>query len=433
MTSLHWDSISQKIAAIEPFIPESGGNLGLLVQDLAAIDRLDLPRDRRLMGIDLTNLMEGIDRLTAMRQEGYDTQDLAQASVRLTALALDMRVRAAHALHNEAQSIALHADVASSGLADQPVLDLTDRFQTVVAAPAPAAGPGVLAPTGYQGDDSTFGRLEGSFFTILREALPNRAAPKGAVILPQGAVARFQPGQSFFLYSSGAKNGDRFDAPSVETPRIIWVEAREETTLYGPAILAPAPQRAYELSRIAQDVFNFNKAMGSITKARKKLDKIQSILEVAIWGAISLGGAALGIELSRGLSPEEGVTIIGGSIFAFLMLGYFLGIYSASLIRPRLEKRLFKRMAHLLPERFHTRAMIKHIQDCVPSIKLNIPAEKSQLPSQETLEHLTKVLRQHTAVNIIPVNRIENEPGHPLPVMRPLVALPAPAKKTQAA
>ena len=411
-----WEAFGARVAHLEPFLPETGGNLSLLVRDLAAVDRLGIPRDRRLLGVDLSNLAEGIDRISAIRQHGQDTQELAQAAMDLMRLAMDMRVRAAKTLRNESQEIAIHASVAAmASPQDHAPIDLSQTFRLLASAPAPSDSdrPGMLLDTGFAA--GCFGRLSGMFYTV-KSATPlaSAAAPIDAVILPMGSVACFEPGETLRLFSHGLGGGDRFREPKKSEDLLEYlVEAGPDgLVLHGPAVIGRSDMPAGTLSGLARTV-------GEITRFTDVRDAPHN---QPVAGGVMLGWAATGVfpaALAAGaVIPGYAGLAVGATMVASVG-AWGLGAWSA-------QKRAAKQAAlPLFPQNLRNGQFQRLLASLRPDLntkELGDIENGADLP--DTIKSLVQVNRDF---NALPATRIAAEPGQGLPVMVPLAALPAPA------
>lgn len=111
-----------------------------------------------------------------------------------------------------------------------------------------------VAPLAHTDHAKAYGRVSGASFSYMGP-YDLQAAPKEAVVLPTGSVARFNEGDAFFLYHQGAAHGDRFAAPALETKGTgqVLVEAGQGgVVVHGPAVLECVPDCTRLLSESVQ-------------------------------------------------------------------------------------------------------------------------------------------------------------------------------------
>lgn len=219
-------------------IPELDSVIPDLVRDLRSVHDLGIPRDRKLLGLDLENLLKGMSGIAEMRQTGQDPKSLTLAIIKLQQLATDMRARAASALNNAAEDIAIHASVsARDARSDIKPEDLTREFRTIAAAPVPQENdaPSNRTETGIS--PLNFGRVSGEVLYFNRKD-GRKSAPEGAHILPSNAIAILEKGDLVQIYASGLAVGDKFSDPDrKEGVSPVFVEVvSDHATLYGPVI-----------------------------------------------------------------------------------------------------------------------------------------------------------------------------------------------------
>lgn len=402
--------LEKRIPQISRFIPEMRESLPLLLKDLQSIIRLDIPRDRKLLGIDLENLVTGISDVVAMRETGQDPASLTLAIIDLQRLATDMRARAARALNNAAEDIAINASVSARAARDdvEPE-DLTREFREICAAPAPTLqndGPGVMLDTNLRSGELKYGRVSGDHLYAERQFLRTSCAPRGAVILPAWAVARFEKCDTFLLYTDGKTQGDRMKAPSDgETAMEVIVEAGEGgATVYGPAILAAIPDAQGVLSE-AVEAYEHVTAFQRRMAAQAPSQSLHAYWGLSVFIMLSLVG------LGAIVSPTPGTLkmMIAAALVSSFGLCLF-GIRKQDQAMERFDEMMAEERKKL-PANAATGRAGKRVQEIALVSMENVPRE----------------VRKSDGLNFRPVRLIEAEPGASLPVMKALPALPAPS------
>lgn len=243
-----WQDLAGLTPQFEKTLPAAREDLLALTRDLRHIIELQVRADRRLMTIDLDNLISGASRIAEMRGKGRDVDALAEAEENVVLLARDMRARATEALRSAAAEVVIHTSIASrNARAEVSDADMTREFRLLAAVSSDAVDatgaerPGMVAKTGFSHDDGLYGRLTGRF---LYDPCPKGVhAPMGSVVLPRGAAVHLQAGERLTIHHEGMVLGaDAVSAPKPDRFGSVLVEAEGAgVTLYGPAVISKAP------------------------------------------------------------------------------------------------------------------------------------------------------------------------------------------------
>jgi len=436
------ETVQQRLQAVQGLIPEIDPTLMLLAKDLHSIASLGLPHDRRLLGMDLDNLLEGISRAGRMHAQGLDPIELQAAIVDLTALAADMHKRAVKTIRSEAGSIALHASVAARHVEDEPQ-DLTQEYRILAATPAPhsASRPGMVVPNPHRGSGTSFGRITGNAWMLASPQRPT-AVPIDGVLLPPFCVAHLAEGDRVTLYTEGHIEGDVFTPPTHAGAIIpLVVEAGPGgAVLHGPAVLSPSDIPAGLLPQAQSAAHAYAGVRDLVAQHGEKEDAIVSYFTAvpAIPAAMATiyafaqdstmywnaGESGLGFSIAA-----TGLCIIAVSTFA--AAGGLIFSY------PFLMKRRWAyqdKMVNALPESHREQPWLSAAQAWLTTQGAAPEHLHAARPRSLNGRHtdvpkgLTDIvsLSETRGYNLLPANAIITTHPDLLRVLQPLPALPAP-------
>jgi len=420
-------ALAPDAATLLPTLP-----LARLLASLDRIQRIGIAGDRRLMGIDLDNVAEGVARATSLAREGITSPTVAQGQAELTKLVCDMIARAGALVEKEAEQFALHTTIAARNSTGDAI-DLTDTLRLVAAAPLSPTSqderPGILVTLAQHCPEGTFGRITGAMHVLHANATsPRNAAPKDAVVLPAGSLVRLAPGQGVVLHTQGNAVLDRFQAPKkTEAMEDVYIEAKTEgATLYGPAVFTPIDD-----TFVLADAHTYKPHLLALTGISKPS------------GWATLGGLCLFFSLpclipSPNL-PEEAYTSWPHS---WPQMAAFLGLVGTAAFsfwaQTRATRRAgMARAAHVgtLPDpivngRLSARLMALVTALRAPKAAWNTNPDKLATPSTTQIPKLPAhpffQTHAHTELNFYPASTIAAQDEEDVRVVLPLLALPKP-------
>lgn len=236
---------------------------GDLASELAFLDRLGFVSAP--IRIDIENLVHALEQALPFREMGRSNARIDEA----VSHAADLCART---LSTVKRLIEQHAEeVALSVCAAGPEGTEADREPVTQDRPRLAAQPALPRPAlvddspiflerreiSFLDGETGFGRVSGEA-VIMKLGRSSTAAPVESAVLPEGALLRFAPGESFVLESGGMILGDRATAPKATHAMTILCEAGEGgVTLYGPAVVRFVGFPAGTLSRAAEVLERF--------------------------------------------------------------------------------------------------------------------------------------------------------------------------------
>lgn len=246
---------------------------------LIAVVRLGIRPDRKLLHLDLTNLVQSIDGILTFQEAGVHAPELVSAQADTVRLALDMRQRAHQALRDRASSLLVHTSVvAGTSSLDQTPLDTTiapyhaSHSFHAIPCPGDAHAPLTTKPVHpfAKAQKDTFGRMVGAIHSM-RIPLDHTCAPVDSVVLPAGHMLRFERGQTFLLHIDSFATGNLTKTPTrKDTIMTYLVEAGYGgMTLYGPAVIQAAP----ECTGVISDLANISRVGLALQTIRRSLGK----------------------------------------------------------------------------------------------------------------------------------------------------------------
>jgi len=108
-----WEALAQRLAKADKRFPEGKGRVKRLAKQLRRVQRLGRVQDRRLVGLDMENLIQSVEDLARLRTLPHGPEQVAPVVASVLALVGDMedRVRAEAARH--ARDLAIHSAVAA--------------------------------------------------------------------------------------------------------------------------------------------------------------------------------------------------------------------------------------------------------------------------------------------------------------------------------
>jgi len=407
------------LSANTTHLPEAAPTLTALGKALHALDALGIAPDRRLMGIDLDNLVQGFSRVVEMRAASTNPDGVDAAVADLLMLARDMHARATAALGQSAQTLALHAEIAARHATPHAshTPDVTPAWRVVAAAPTPpqSSPPGCVLPNPHAQNPQAFGRITGHAY-IHELRTPQEAARHGAVLVPPGAVAHFAEGDTFALYGQGAMPGTAFRTPKRNTlvrPLLVEV-ARGGAVVHGPAVLATdsLPKGLLEAAWQQNQHASTPDGTRSVPTTSDVPVLAGTIVGLATVAATSLLGFSEGVQ--QGASPSEMQNIAMSSMVVGFFLAAMAGpLTGAFLYYAEQHYRMWRQKRNPL----HAR-VIAFLQEHGVAI-----------PDGDTPVSLWPVWRidgPTDGINVLPSAQIEALHAHDLRVLQPLLALPAP-------
>lgn len=230
---------------------------GELASELAFLDRLGVvPAAIR---IDTENLAHALEQALPFREMGRSNVRIDEAVSHAADLCSRTLATVKRLIEQHAEEVAL--SVCAAGPEEPegdagPVTQDRPRLAAQSAFPRPALvddSPIFLErrEISFLDGDTGFGRVSGEA-VIMELGRSNTAAPVESAVLPEGALLRFAPGESFVLESGGMILGDRTTAPKATRALTILCEAGEGgVTLYGPAVVRFVGFPAGTLGRVA--------------------------------------------------------------------------------------------------------------------------------------------------------------------------------------
>lgn len=408
-----------------------------LVASIDVVERLGLRVDRRFSSLDLPNLIQSMETIVALQEVGLNGPEV-EATVRDTILLVrDMDHRAARALEGYVQQAAIHASVAAHRATSNEPLDVTQSLRVITAAPTPlnSDAPGVLvavAPLAGTISDKPYGRISGR---ALAHPQPDtlQAAPEGATILPEGTLARFQEGDTFFVYAQGARQGDRFNAPNA-TNNVYAVLVEAQTggaVVHGPAVLSSDDAHKGMLSdaKMSEEVLTTVQKMVLHHRSIFFLDALMAL------GLLSIIPLAC-LTLFHDAFMTAMAIAMGVTVTAMAAQGVSYVVQKVRALRAT------ARHLTTIPERFYNgssyarvAAFLKRTPQDGPgnpfSIKSLVHKQLGwRIESQRSLLEFGQGMLvadgKHDGINIIPASHVQAAHPDDVQVMRPLLALPAP-------
>lgn len=374
-----WQDLAGLTPQFEKTLPAAREDLLALTRDLRHITELQVRADRRLMTIDLDNLISGASRIAEMRGKGRDAEALAEAEENVVLLARDMRARATEALRSAAAEVVIHTSIAArNARAEVSEADMTREFRLLAAVSSDAVDatgaerPGMLARTGFSHDDGLYGRLSGRF---LYDPCPKGDhAPMGSVVLPRGAAVHLQAGERLTLHHEGMVLGvDAVSPPKPKPFGSVLVEAEGAgMTLYGPAVISKAPAGSL-LAQVDQGREAGTKPDDGPTFGSTIVSMVAGFLLIFLGSALGMLNGVDDPKLGAFASCTQLVAFLSGILF---------------MVRGILA--------------------IKNIKD----------ADHAPAPAPAA--------RRGVSMNVWPAARALTGPEGRVPVMAPLLALPAP-------
>lgn len=420
-------SMSENIAALASLsqrsvvlLPEISATLTPLAKDLASIQQMGLPHDRRLLTIDLDNLVEGVERIIKIRDAGLDPEELEVAIVDMSALASDMRVRCVKAIRNEAAEIAIHASVAAMRVEkDEGPIDLTREFRMITALP-PAQddnNPGVIISNPLESE--TYGRVTGQSMAFILEK-DHKVATYGAVILPPNAAARFKKGDQVILHVEGVESGDRFAVPTRgdEISEILFEAADDDMVIHGPAVMSHSTFKNLSLKDVVEFSVESEK-LASLTPLSHWQNYIYTMILYVISSTIF---ARLFLNELDDLGGW-GVLLAGAAGAAFCTLPTLLLTILFALLKDHLLGKKVSRSIFLLPS-FERAASF-----CAKAIKgYNGPttAVENEKHQRKFMKNIKSRQFLGQQFNFFPARKLHVLAHEGVKIMRPLPALPSP-------
>lgn len=458
MTTL--DTPADRIAHLERLnpgvlahIPEIGADFPATVGLLRAVERLGLDTDRRLLGIDATNLITGVEGVVRLRHTGLDTTTLNEAARDLSRLVRDMHHRADRLLAQEAHNVAIHSSVAAHKAEEDGPLDVTRELRLITAAPTPrhtdAPGRFVdLAPL-LRADETAYGRISGAC-TTCEHPIVRQTAAQDSAVLPAGHVVQFDANDAFWIHTNGMASGDAFAQPSTGlATKALLVEAGPEgVTVHGPAVLSVVPDAKGLLSD-ASAARSFSADLDSLlpnprlerpTSAPEAMFLLFGVPMVCMIVAVffSIGGTHLWAWLTS--NPEPSPTMAS----MFVWYGILLSLCYLPMIAGKVWERRKKRATILntlarMPKALRNGSLLARCAALfsrttnpspLEAVAFNEPMflATPRMDQAPVLHQALDTLRHHTqGVNISPPIAIATRQDSPVRIIAPLPALPAPS------
>lgn len=330
----------------------------------------------------LAETLETLSDRSRFGGAGQDPGDLAQeASMRLRSLQRAVAAAIRSGAPGEEET---HFEA--------PV-DLTSSLRNL---PAPPDEGGRAVPTGMGGGESGLGQVCGTFTAITCRA-GRTSAPRGAVILPAGAMIRLEAGDAILLHHRGPLMAQGASDPGQEEMRCSAVQAGEQgVEIHGPAILEVSPQ---------------GMDMEMLRAARAQMPPVHAGVEWWVSWGMMIGGIFIGL-ITMGEMRNESII---ESMF-HLMLSVLLLVVGVTLkCRERSVLRRRRRMAPLA-----SRAL--------SLLRGGRAAKSTGRDVERDIEDLAEsVVHENGSLDVFPPGYIVAGPGREVRVMRPLALLPAPA------
>lgn len=449
MHNHHLDHLSSLAPDVERLVPEIGAAFLPCLRSLRIVHKLHLSGDRRLLGIDATNLRTGLDRLLMLREEGVGTPHLDKAASDLARLVADMHARASALIAAESHDIALHTTIATRKASDAP-FDVTQNLRMITAAPAPqdTDTPGRLiavAALASPDADGTYGRVAGAITTAL---LPGAitAAPRGSVIIPIHSVVRLQPSDAVLVHTQGWAYTGRTTSPQkTETISTLLVEAGAQgATIYGPAVISTDP----DAQGILTDLVALRQHTDRLDAAMPRHHVCLQLPAFVMMAAIMTLPVAITAELVQFLSRAAfDVDIFQGMVYQ--------GVHDARMIAPPSLLLAFLTLAGLRAHSLRTTATLQaqgpsatHQSSIVERVASLLRRFRPQVHQTAYTTHpnapdflaypgrdhlpvfdakLARSIATGDGLNIHPPAFVEALDDEDVQIMRPLLALPAPS------
>lgn len=236
-----------------------GVKTGDLASELAFLDRLGFVS--ATIRVNTENLVHALEQALPFLERGSSNARIDEAVSHAADLCARTLATVRSLIERHAEDIATSIGAAGHEGYPGPAAQ-EDRPAARSALPRPALvddSPILLQRLKIftQDCDGSFGRVSGEA-VIMQLGRVETAAPIDSVVLEDGALLRFAPGESFVLESAGLVLGDRTRAPRKTGSITILCEAgKGGVTLYGPAVVRFVDFPAGTLSRSAEVLNRF--------------------------------------------------------------------------------------------------------------------------------------------------------------------------------
>lgn len=238
---LDWEIVMQSVSKKETHLPELGGRIsdlfGLLrtVKSLHAGERMP---DRRLFGLDLENLAQGVDMLASLRSSGVQDERIQTGISDLSALISDMMRRGRDLVDAKLKTALIHTSVSSLGLSNSPLPENAPMNAVLLtdADTKPSDGRRALPVRRMMDGAALSAAVSGEILygEVTQEKRFDHVSPH-LFYLPAGRVLTLEPDESVVLWE-GKEGDSSFD---VLKGRAFRIETQGETvSIHGPVFVS---------------------------------------------------------------------------------------------------------------------------------------------------------------------------------------------------
>lgn len=238
---LDWEIVMQSVSKKETHLPELGGRIsdlfGLLrtVKSLHAGERMP---DRRLFGLDLENLAQGVDMLASLRSSGVQDERIQTGISDLSVLISDMMRRGRDLVDAKLNTALIHTSVSSLGLSNSPLPENapTNAVLLTDADTKPSDGSRALPVRRMMDGAALSAAVSGEILygEVTQEKRFDHVSPH-LFYLPAGRVLTLEPDESVVLWE-GKEGDSSFD---VLKGRAFRIETQGETvSIHGPVFVS---------------------------------------------------------------------------------------------------------------------------------------------------------------------------------------------------
>lgn len=362
---LDWEIVMQSVSKKETYLPELGGRIsdlfGLLrtVKSLHAGERMP---DRRLFGLDLENLAQGVDMLASLRSSGVQDERIQTGISDLSVLISDMMRRGRDLVDAKLKTALIHTSVSSLGLSNSPLPENApmNAVRLTDADTKPSDGrqarPARRMMDGAALDASISGEI--LYGEVAQEKRFDHVSPH-LFYLPTGRVLTLEPDESVVLWE-GQEGTSSFD---VLKGRAFRVETKGKTvSIHGPVFVSQCKDGSDVLRR--NNAFKIHDSRALVTSGSQGMMTVVcgsmmvflpnsvSLMVTEIMKAderhVSDGQLAQSVQqLSETMTNTVGMLATGMSFFGICVLIYgfcqISGVRGWRSIGDRLTKRRAKR------------------------------------------------------------------------------------------
>lgn len=241
---LSWEIHANRITDSERVFPEMDNAATSLMSNLRSVRRLygdDRIPDRRLFGLDIANLADGLSRLADLRQAGITDPKLTQGLIDMKRLAEDMRSRAQEMIHARVEDALTHTSIATLKLRDTPVeITLSATPPTVLSDSETqnVSGRMRVLISDVLSAPKIGGQITGEWRQAqIENPLTTRHVSREIFFLPENRVLSVEAGQSVILWE-GAPGDPVIDVLQRSAYQIESVSG--DVQIQGPVFVSQA-------------------------------------------------------------------------------------------------------------------------------------------------------------------------------------------------